>query len=72
MFERVSVARVKERDETAPDDPLPEHLDFPAPRAPERSDDQVAIDIALHRDGGGSPHATAWFPQPWISPCGSR
>lgn len=42
MYERVAVARAKERGDTPPDDPLPEHLDFPHPQAPRGSDDAIA------------------------------
>jgi hypothetical protein len=42
MYERVMIARAKERGESMPDDPLPPHLDFPDPRAPRGSDDWIA------------------------------
>jgi hypothetical protein len=43
MYERVMIARAKERGEPLPDDPLPPHLDFPDPRTPRGSDDWIAI-----------------------------
>jgi hypothetical protein len=45
MYERVMVARAKERGESPPDDCLPPHLDFPDPRAPKGSDDCIAISM---------------------------
>lgn len=43
MYERVMLARARERGQSPPDDRLPPHLDFPHPAAPEGSDDRIAV-----------------------------
>lgn len=59
MFERVMVARAKERGDPAPDYPLPDDLDFPNPAAPDGSDDRIAIGMFYTAMGTDLHHELA-------------